>query len=175
MDAFTHDLGLSLAQECRRAALVKLPRLYDEVSLLFRDKKSLDKFTKDMKGRGLWFNESFESQQNTATDEWEFDTEFQFSLPYMNASWRIEAMRVECGHAPLHQRHIEGHGAPSVVHVSWKAPTREEYLLEKVALFEEGMTFHAEYENSYGIFSYWSFEKDNVFMYYKPRVNVRDS
>lgn len=171
-----HDLILSVTNENYNTARRMLLRDYDEMSILFKTKQELDQFTKDMKDRYLWFNESQECQMIHSTDSYAFDTDFQFCWPYKDAPYRIEAMWVANGHAPLHERHLSAHGSPSTVHASWKLPSMALYAYEKERLKEEGLQFHQEYRNSYGIFSYWSttLGTDAPTFYYKPRVNTRD-
>jgi hypothetical protein len=105
-----------------------------------------------------------------------FDVRFEFlRLPLTGSregfrDWRIEAMCVLDGNAPLHSQHIERFGDPCIVHASFKLDDEGEYAKAKAELSEFGFPFCAEYSNSYGRFSYW-----NAGRYYlKPRVNLRD-
>lgn len=100
-----------------------------------------------------------------------FDVRFEF-LRAPGASWRIEAMCVLGGHAPLHSQHIAVYGDPCVVHASFKCQDEEglgkaERELHKIG---SALPFCASYQNSYGEFSYWKVGR----YYLKPRVNLRD-
>lgn len=171
-----HDLLLSIANENFNSARRLLLRNYDEMSILFETEAELEVFVRDMRERGLWFNESQEQQHITSSNSYAFGTDFQFVWPYQDAPYRIEAMRVTDGYAPLHERHLSAHGSPSTVHASWKLPNMAMYSFEKERLAEEGFQFHQEYRNNYGIFSYWSPRgtSDAPTLFYKPRVNTRD-
>lgn len=108
-----------------------------------------------------------------------FDVRFDFwRVP--GADWRIEAMCVLGGFAPLHTAALQMMGNGSVVHVSWRAaPNGDElgYHRHRKCLEDDtvagSLTALAEYTNSYGRFCYYG-EEGNV-PYLKPRVNLRDN
>lgn len=99
-----------------------------------------------------------------------FGVRFEF-LRLPATLWRIEAMAVLDGSAPLHSQHEARHGDPSVIHASFKCEDVAEYEDVKKFLMDlSTLPFVAEYRNSYGQFSYWQCGR----YYLKPRVNTRD-
>lgn len=145
----------------------------DEMSVLFRDRDTLADFVRKYSGRN--FNSVPEDKMvGTFPDgtEQTFRVMFEF-LQAKGLEYRIEAMSVLGGHAPLHQARLEV-ARWSVFHASFKCESVEEYELWLRKLDQGGATLHANYENSYGRFSYWT-DLTLGRMYLKPRVNLRDS
>lgn len=98
-----------------------------------------------------------------------FAVRFDFVKP-PEAAWRIELVTVTDGTAPLHEQAAEG----TAFHASFKCSSPEHYetkLRELRAWCRDSYPIRAEYQNSYGIFSYAGFAPP----YLKPRVNLRDS
>lgn len=95
----------------------------------------------------------------------EFAVRFEF-LRKPDSNWRIEAMCAVGGYAPLHEEKLKELGTGCVVHASYKPAHYDE---SKEAL-KECSEFMAEYINSYGVFSYWSFGS----WYVKPRMSFLD-
>lgn len=145
----------------------------DEMSILFIDRDALHDFVR--KYPGLNFNSVPEDKMvGTFPDgtEQTFRVMFEF-LQKPDVPYRIEAMSVLGGHAPLHQDRLVV-ARWSVFHASFKCDTVEEYELWLRKLEQGGSELHATYENSYGKFSYWT-DPTLGRMYLKPRVNLRDS
>lgn len=154
-------------------ASMKVPGKVDEVSLLWSDAAELDSFVHWAVTSG-GFENFFTVHQDTMLrqdrDEW-FDVRFEFlRIPGMD--WRIEAMSVLDGEAPLHEQHLHIMGNGCVVHASFKEADLAAYDAAKDRLIEGGCVPHAEYQNTYGMFSYWL--ADEGLFYFKPRVNLRD-
>lgn len=150
----------------------------DEVAILFSSEANLVRFARLATEGGL---EHFNSvkrdlmrRQDTLEPE-DFYVRFEF-LRIPGAPWRIEAMCVLEGTAPLHEQHLAQHGNGSIVHASYKCEDIDSYhhavnvLRTEMGAGAPAVAFHAEYRNTYGIFSYWG-EED---YYFKPRVNLRD-
>jgi hypothetical protein len=109
-----------------------------------------------------------------------FQVRFEFFRPRMDLSdrealWRVEAMAVLEGFAPLHRD-----PTCRVVHASYKCSDMADYEQELVRLVSAGMTPVAHYRNTYGRFSYfenpefpWGAEDRPIYL--KPRVNLRDT
>lgn len=156
-----------------------VPAMIDEVSLLFTTEADLIDFTKWCIVNGIDnFNTTGDEMVRMDTDhglDESFHVRFEF-LRVPGAPWRIEAMCVLDGAAPLHFAHLAEHGDGCVVHASWKEANLTTYNRVKEGLRAEGgglvhaVPFHAEYRNSYGQFSYWGTGP----FYFKPRVNLRD-
>jgi hypothetical protein len=153
----------------------------DEASLLFHTEGELEEFVEWAKGSGLHhFNsvplDGMIRQGMGFVDE-SFLVRFEF-LRLHGASWRIEAMYIPEGVAPLHREYERQNGSPCVVHVSFKCEDFWRYEKMKRVLANEdvapALKEEAEYRNSYGMFSYWS-SKSGPMPYIKPRVNLRDS
>lgn len=154
----------------------------DEVSLLFRWPDELDRFVGGAVVAGAEHFNSVESDTMIRRGVSEgFIVRFEF-LRMPEASWRIEAMLVIAGQAPLHQERLRRHGTGCVVHASFKCEDTDAYtrararLARPPARLVKPMRELAEYRNSYGVFSYWQTEygiqKEQP--YFKPRVNLRD-
>lgn len=170
----------------------------DEVSVLFASNDELMRFVDYAKSVGMDnFNTVYRDTMVQLQGNSEhhvpnmagpaFDVRFEF-LRSPGAVWRIEAMAVLDGKAPLHKRalasaHELGAGRMTLIHVSWKCETPGAYERCKEALanpdqaVSEGraepvgaVPLMAEYQNSYGRFSYFGTRVP----YLKPRVNLRD-
>lgn len=143
----------------------------DEVSVLFSQEVELVSFCMAMRNLGLatHFNsvrrDTMVRQDGSGNS---FDVRFEFLKP-RSSNWRIEAMCVLSGTAPLHSQMLRTEGDGCVVHASFKCAGMEEYEAQKVELADK-THIAAEYRNSYGLFSYWGYGP-----YWKPRVNLRDS
>lgn len=115
-------------------------------------------------------------QEPSSARAWDFAVRFEF-LRIPGALWRIEAMCVLEGVAPLHSAAMMASANfPAIIHVSLKAPDPHAYHLLCLE-FQEDMGKHvhafakqAEYRNSYGQFTYYG----DAPPYFKPRVNLRD-
>lgn len=151
-----------------------VPCEIDEVSLLFETEGKLDDFIRGAKQdcNAEHFNSVIDHmvmQYSARDNEMEgynsFDVRFEF-LRIPHCDWRIEAMTVLRGYAPLHSQHLQHLGNGCVMHASYKP---ESYQKERRNL-DELMDFRAEYRNSYGVFAYYNFG----LWYVKPRRNTRD-
>lgn len=164
-----------------------IPGTIDEMAILFPDNDTLESFMfLAASTPGIRHDRSVESDhmnylpRGVGDGEWApfedgWDVRFEFfktSEPY-----RIEAMVRLGGHAPLHEVALEEQGGkPCVFHASFKQHSVEGYEEMKQRLSErtrKGAAFEAEYQNSYGRFSYWSVSVI-PWLYVKPRVNLRD-
>lgn len=129
-----------------------------------------------------WFNSSSDTmtmESDAGGDGPSFQVAFEFFKGQLGGGeelpWRVEAMAVLGGFAPLH-RDPTGR----VVHASYKLKDEVEYEGEMKKLPEFGMTPVAHYRNAYGRFSYWEngdfpWGAEDRPIYLKPRVNLRDS
>ena len=147
----------------------------DEVAVYFEKKGDLDQFLAYAVNQGM---EHFNSVPSDAMHQiygnsemgipnragHAFDVRFEF-LRIPNSDWRIEAMQVLDGWAPLHRRLRSG----EIAHVSGKvqAGSLHYYSVLRAALSKR-LTCQAEYLNSYGRFAYFGDEAP----YFKPRVNL---
>lgn len=165
-------------------------RRIDEISILFQTEAHLNGFLEY--GRCKSYIEHRRSEKDWMkrldagrrgnTDE-EFDVRFEFfqvgpaSVPSTDWNWRIEAMCVLEGEAPLHFNALAMYGTGCVFHASYKLPLQdgepERAMYERAVddLGAHGWRMRAAYENSYGRFSYWG----DGLPYLKPRCNLRDS
>lgn len=162
---------LGNAIEVHRLSQEKAPgQLIDEVSLLFDSRRSLDGFVRFATSSGLMDNFNTVEDKMIRLDDREkpFWVRFEF-LRFPKSNWRIEAMCITEGTAPLHSQHLEENGSGCVVHASWKCSDLKMYLLDCQTM-RLSYPLRAEYQNSYGIFSYFIEEG----FYFKPRVNLRD-
>lgn len=151
---------------------------FDEVSLLFGIREEFLRFCDEANERGLHFNGVVEHQQQIGGEE-KFTTNFEFIWPYPDADWRIEAMFVASGDAPLHRRFLtDSYSDVAVVHVSWKEQGPEEYFASRIEMeYNMGMELAREYRNGYGRFAYYPVvgpEHGRLLTYIKPRINERD-
>ncbi len=178
-----------------------LPSDADEVSLLFATPKELEGFRRWAISEGGMDNfasvkedvcvcldadwrEPVLSEKAVPEDVESFAVRFEF-LRLPAAQWRIEAMCVLAGEAPLHEAWLENFGSGVVVHVSYKLPTRADYdqhLRQGLhgSQWPDEPVLRASYANSYGRFAYYQHDNfhDNVDRqewFLKPRVNERDA
>jgi hypothetical protein len=168
-----HLLGAALkAQEkCNEASVeMGLPPFIDEISLLFATQADLLAFRDAAVAIGADnFNSVTKDLMRREDEAGDFHVRFEFLR--ISLTWRIEAMAVMWGTAPLHQAMLRETGGGCVMHASYKLPSEEMYFEHIGALAQYPETFRASYRNSYGRFSYWKFED---LPYFKPRVNLRD-
>lgn len=136
-----------------------------------------------------WFNSSIDTMQmetaeGEAGDLPAFKVRFEFFRGQLDETehralpWRVEAMTVLDGMAPLH---ADPNGR--VVHASYKLGSLRDYTNELGRLEKEfGLKPVAHYRNAYGRFSYWengdfpwggSGSDKGILL--KPRVNLRDA
>lgn len=158
------------------AEMMTAPQFFDEVALCFRSEAELEHFVKQAQAIGVEnFNSVERDRMVRQNGLGEFDVRFEF-LRLPHRSWRIEAMCVLGGEAPLHEWAMES-GSPVLIHLSYKCESVEAYQEEIRKLLFAGEHLHAEYRNSYGLFSYWTLPsqgKKGRLPYIKPRVNLRD-
>lgn len=156
----------------------------DEMSLLFLHEKDLETFLMfAQEDRTVdHFNSvlrdtmvrQFEDspEPGMVRDPQSFDVRFEF-LRLEGCTWRIEAMCVLGGTAPLHSAALRERGDGCVIHASFKTADEQQYRDACLGLTEATDGMAAEYRNSYGLFSYWRVpEIGDVWL--KPRVNLRD-
>lgn len=147
--------------------------LVDEVAICFPSVKTLVDFVEEAKRNNLdHFNSvPYDTMRRQDIAGQKFGVRFEF-LKYRELPWRIEAMCVVDGHAPLHQAALGESFLPVVIHLSYKMNSLHDYQ-EDVRRLRSETGMEAEYSNSYGIFSYWPGPNGGV-PYIKPRVNLRD-
>lgn len=179
-----------------------LPGNVDEVSLLFADPEELEAFRlwaiadggmdnfarvdDDVAvcvGADWWTPEAHETALPVRPVE-SFAVRFEF-LRLPAAQWRIEAMCILAGTAPLHEAWLEMYGSGCVVHVSYKLPSRADYDQHtkggpQCSQWPDQPTLRAQYANSYGRFAYYQHDnfEDSIgrhSWFLKPRVNERDA
>lgn len=161
----------------------------DEAALLFASEDSLAAFLKWAVGQGYQHIGTVERDtmyQRYGNSEKgipnlsgpAFQVRFEF-VRLEGFPFRIEAMCVLDGEAPLHEAALAKYGEGSVVHVSWRAAPNGDstgYGRHKKALEAEGghgtLSPLAEYQNTYGRFCYYG--EPGRPPYLKPRVNLRD-
>lgn len=154
-----------------------LPVDIDEISLLFRSDEDMEHFLHhvSMDRNVDHFNSvPIDAMHRQESDE-AFDVRFEF-LRIHGADWRIEAMCVLGGTAPLHEKALLDRGSGTVVHASYKCEDRNAYVKDVEIggrLGQHDGNQMATYINNYGMFSYWEFERMGT-TYLKPRVNLRD-
>lgn len=163
------------------------PNPIDEVAILFADEAQLEDWLDNYADKDHML-EHYRSERDQMMrldvryrETWNVRFEFLHVTirEHQENPWRIEAMVVLDGKAPLHQAMTAAcQGRPAIIHASYKLPDSPTYAEECLRLWDEGMHSHATYMNSYGMFSYWHGEQDqrpltNVLL--KPRVNLRDS
>lgn len=155
----------------------------DEVAILFADEAQLDEWLgfaeKDhMLRHDRTEHDTMHRNDTRRAQAWRVRFEFlQVTLHADAPTWRIEAMVVLGGRAPLHQAMLAAtEGRPAIIHASYKLPGVDAYHEEVQRLMSNGMTMQAGYTNSYGVFSYWNSGDGapvtNVYL--KPRINLRD-
>lgn len=149
--------------------------VYDEVSLLFSKPAELEDFKEWAVAQGLEHFNSVQRDQMVRQDKAQaFGVRFEF-LRLPNRPWRIEAMCILEGCAPLHEEALRRSGEGCVVHLSYKCRDLQTYQEHVRSLWDEGRIKKAEYRNSYGMFSYWVPTGSELRPFLKPRVNLRDS
>lgn len=149
----------------------------DEVSLLYPNRETLELFVEYAQEAG-WdhFNHTEDVCCRDDVDREAFQVRFDFLQPPTKPDWpwRIEAMCVLDGHAPLHEAALEASGGRSVtIHASYKLADEAAYMADldtQVRRFAGAGGCRAQYSNSYGRFAYFGIEP----FYFKPRVNLRD-
>lgn len=159
-----------------------MPGGIDEVSLLFATDAQLTQFVSAAVKLGMeHFNGVLDTLERQ-DEEGVFGVRFEF-LRWPGSDWRIEAMCVagsvastDLSIAPLHSAALEEMGfEPVVIHASFKVGDEGEYESARDALdnrFRAVGGMRAEYQNTYGRFSYFG---DGTSYYFKPRVNLRDN
>lgn len=146
----------------------------DEISLLFGSEQELEQFLALAEPHVDHFNSVPRDRmwRDDGEEEQWFDVRFEF-LRIPTYMWRIEAMCVLDGSAPLHAQKLRDRGRGCVVHASYKLPDEATYYAHKSIVKDvSGRTADAEYHNSYGRFSYWNVLGGRFYL--KPRVNLRD-
>jgi hypothetical protein len=148
----------------------------DEIAVVFDTQSGLTEFVNECKAFGMsHFNSVSSDVMRRQDGDQEFLVRFEF-LRMPGWDWRIEAMCVLGGSAPLHEVHLARHGTRSIIHASFKGfagGDADEYEDMKRLTESELGPFKAEYRNSYGMFSY--FDQGPDLPYLKPRVNLRDA
>ncbi len=152
----------------------------DEIAIVFPTPNMLTEFVEKVTYEsGVHRLEHFNSVQRDLMTRQDVPETFNVRFEFLRRrkdlmNWRIEAMCVLDGNAPLHAAALEESGGrPAVIHASYKLGSPIEYEEEKLRLVQsEGREMVAEYANSYGMFSYYNF---GLPFYVKPRVNLRDS
>jgi hypothetical protein len=187
-----YDTMVAQAASWRKRAQFELDTEYfvlanvDEVALVFGDERRLEDFVDwcirvpELDNFNSVQQDTMHMTHNEMTEfpTQDFDVRFEF-LSHEDWDWRIEAMCVLSGSAPLHTQALEEYGEGAPIHVSWKCDTLEDYQARVRTLDHPASpTFQklprlAEYTNSYGRFSY--FGALNILPYFKPRVNLRDT
>lgn len=171
-----------------------IPRVIDEMSVLLSPEDLEDYVNWSKADDGVdgllhmqWFNRvdrDHMQMEDIGQGSGAFQVRFEFFRPRVvdapvgemdPVPWRVEAMAVLEGYAPLH-------GAPlgRVVHASYKLPDLVSYEAETNFLRAVGIHPVAFYRNSYGRFSYWHNDDfpwgaEDMIVMLKPRVNLRDA
>lgn len=151
----------------------------DEIAIVFPTPNSLTEFVEKVTYEsGVHRLEHFNSVQRDLMARQDSPQTFNVRFEFLRRrndllNWRIEAMCVLDGVAPLHEAALEESGGrPVVIHASYKLASLAEYEEEKKRLADlDGREMAAEYVNSYGMFSYFDF---GLPFFMKPRVNLRD-
>lgn len=162
-----------------------VPHIIDEISVCFKHAGMMDRFVDwAVNGGAEHFNAhvvdrmwriailppSPQDVDRVEVPEW-FDVQYEFLHLPGHQTWRIEAMQVLSGMAPLHDAAMQGRDA-AIVHASFKVPTLEHMHVAEHQLARAGLRSLAGYRNAYGVLSYWKGRHD---VYVKPRVNLRDA
>jgi hypothetical protein len=161
------------------AAIGSLPEgAVDEVALLFSSSDELHRFIAyavDVADAD-YFNSVPRDTMRRMDHPSTFEVQFAF-LRLPERPWRIEAMTVLEGDAPLHRSALNMMGEGCVVHLSYKCADLDRYQHEVRNLMNHEDRMMAEYRNSYGMFSYWQTQRRTPSLYplLKPRVNLRDT
>lgn len=158
--------------------------IIDEVSVLFRTAAELEAFLEwAVECKGLThFNGVTDECRSRALprgDAHRYTVRLEF-LRLPGVDWRIEAMVILDGTAPLHSQHLNDHGSGCIIHASFKAKDLGFYLqyrdtLEAMDSLCGPIPLRAEYENSYGRYAYYGDHQPETSWYIKPRVNLRDA
>lgn len=166
------DAAVTAAQE---SPDFPIPYVIDEYSILFAQRADQDAFSFNARTHGMErfnFTDDYMSRMDDASDVG-FGVHFDF-LSVPAKPWRIEAMSITVpACAPLH--HEAMHGNPQyigVFHASYKMPSAVAYEEELERLSRLGLEMAAQYQNTYGKFSYWEVEPH--LPWFKPRCNLRD-
>jgi hypothetical protein len=157
-----------------------------EIAVIFPNEEDLYTFVTAREKEGMQtFNGQRDLMRCQAGKADIQDTSFNVLFEFLNMpgdDWRIEAMCVTSGFAPLHRDQLGrisglASNKPATMHVSWKHETIDEYEHFKAIMRGDNqlelvtpLELSAEYVNSYGVFSYWRYGD----LYLKPRVNLRD-
>lgn len=166
----------ALVLDLATSTMMNSPQFMDEVAVCFADEPSLLEFVEEAKTLGLeHFNSvPYDTMNRQDVPGEKFGVRFEF-LRMEFRPWRIEAMCVMDGMAPLHHMANTRFGSPCVVHVSYKLPNLQAYQDEVRKAMDQGHRKVAEYANSYGMFSYWKPAGHmSTLPFWKPRVNLRD-
>lgn len=168
-----YEKALKLIEEIRAGSSSRASKI-DEVAICFRAERSLIDWVDEATANGLdHFNSvPYDTMRRQDIAGESFGVRFEF-LRWEGYPWRIEAMCVMDGWAPLHDAAMNQDGSPVVIHVSYKVDNLVDYQEEVRILRDSGLAMKGEYMNSYGIFSYWP-GPNGSFPYVKPRVNLRD-
>lgn len=149
----------------------------DEVSVLFSDPSVLSDFVEWAKRKGLThFNSVDDSCYSERFEPHSYRVRLDF-LSFPDLPWRIEAMCILSGDAPLHRIHLEKYGNGCPVHASFKCKDQQHYEDVKQYLLSPASGVNlvpmVEYRNAYGLYAYFGGPETDRF-YVKPRVNLRD-
>lgn len=143
--------------------------MIDEVSMVYDDPDHLMDFvTWAVEVEGMeHFNKRVMDRMHRLDvpgDEW-FDVRFEFLRP-KDQHFRIEAMCIGEGSAPLHEAALAIDGPGTCVHASYKPRGYGTHVVR----LNRVLSLEAEYSNAYGLFSYWS----GLSTYVKPRLSFAD-
>lgn len=162
--------------------MMSYPFKADEAAIVFAHEEGLDEFVQLCLDIGV---DNF----NSVTDTMQMVDDhglikqgmesFRVRFEFLGAGdteqgnqFRIEAMCALTEGAPVHEEHIARRGAPTLVHVSYKAPDLYAYEAHLRKLHKDGAALRACYRNTYGQFRYYG--EAHRGYYVKPRVNLRD-
>jgi len=158
-----------------------LPYKIDEISILFRYPGAMQRYVDWLKLKGGSHFNAHILDRMARTDltgnhqappsPQHFDVQFEFLRVPGDPDWRIEAMNVRSGKAPLHEA-LLAKKEMAVAHASFKLDGFPAYRAACLSMGAAGLRQVAAYRNSYGVFSYWSGLSS---FYLKPRLNLRDS
>lgn len=178
-------LGLVSAQEaCQEDLRSLIPSAdVDEMSLLFPDGDTLDRFVNSFVHGG--FGTNFNNVEDTIypANGKPFKVSFRF-LRIDGLPWRIEAMAVTDGISLLHQDSLLSHTKFAypypIIHASFKAKSIAEFFGNVSVLAGNvptkigytGGASAGRYFNSYGVFEYFGSNGEGPYL--KPRVSFRD-
>lgn len=184
MNSVFQGLGRVVRLYNEMLAQLDIPHVVDEVAYMFADRHLLDLFTREaVQVDGCLLFNTADDHVHTMPLGTCYDVEYRFftvPMEYLPGieQVRIEAMRMGRGFSPLHLAEVllNGWGA---IHASFKCQTEEEYGAVLHRLRERSWEVAQKCDSTYGKFSYWKpFDQDNhedLDLYLKPRVNLRDS